>query len=403
MPVRIPKYRRRKDRDIAFSEYHGKRTYFPGRYDSPESREAYGRFVQRLLIQQRALDRSPEPNPEGHSIAELVSDYLDHAKVYYLTDGKPGSEYHLIRSALSPLLLNCADFFADTFGPRDLRAVREAMIDLGWKRPTINDAVNRIRRMFRWAVEHELVPVEVWQALRAVAPLKRGRTTAEEGGKVEPVDGDAVDAVLPHLPAVVADMVRLQRLTGMRSESLCGLRPCDVDRSADVWLYRPPTHKTTWRERELVIPIGPQAQAVLAPYLENRPSDAFCFSPAVSEGQRSVRRRAERKSPMTPSQAARQPAPRRLRPPKTRYTSASYRRAVERAIDHLNAVRKKEGTPPVAHWHPHQLRHTVATEVRRKFGLEAAQVVLGHSQADVTQIYAERDLELARHVARKMG
>ena len=36
------------------------------------------------------------------------------------------------------------------------------------------------------------------------------------------------------------------------------------------------------------------------------------------------------------------------------------------------------------HWHPHQLRHTHATEVRRRFGLEAAQVALGHSQAQVT-------------------
>ena len=49
------------------------------------------------------------------------------------------------------------------------------------------------------------------------------------------------------------------------------------------------------------------------------------------------------------------------------------------------------------------MRHTVGTAVRKRFGLEAAQVVLGHSQADVTQIYAERDLELAKQVAREMG
>ena len=54
-------------------------------------------------------------------------------------------------------------------------------------------------------------------------------------------------------------------------------------------------------------------------------------------------------------------------------------------------------------WNPHQLRHTAATEIRRAFGLEAAQVVLGHSGADVTQIYAERDMNLARQVAMKRG
>jgi site-specific recombinase XerC len=43
-------------------------------------------------------------------------------------------------------------------------------------------------------------------------------------------------------------------------------------------------------------------------------------------------------------------------------------------------------------WHPHQLRHTAATEIRRAFGLEAAQVTFGHSLAQVTDaVYAERD------------
>ena len=54
-------------------------------------------------------------------------------------------------------------------------------------------------------------------------------------------------------------------------------------------------------------------------------------------------------------------------------------------------------------WHPNQLRHTYATRVRKEHGLEAAQVVLGHSNADVTQIYAERDMRLAVEVASKLG
>jgi site-specific recombinase XerC len=54
-------------------------------------------------------------------------------------------------------------------------------------------------------------------------------------------------------------------------------------------------------------------------------------------------------------------------------------------------------------WHPNQLRHTVATEVRARFGLEAAQAVLGHAKADVTQGYAERDLSKAAEVMRQIG
>lgn len=57
----------------------------------------------------------------------------------------------------------------------------------------------------------------------------------------------------------------------------------------------------------------------------------------------------------------------------------------------------------VHRWHPNQLRHTYATKVRKAHGLEAAQVLLGHSRADVTQVYAERNQELAETVAAKIG
>jgi site-specific recombinase XerC len=54
-------------------------------------------------------------------------------------------------------------------------------------------------------------------------------------------------------------------------------------------------------------------------------------------------------------------------------------------------------------WHPNQLRHSYATRVRKEHGLEAAQVLLGHARADVTQLYAERNLDLALRVAAKIG
>jgi integrase len=38
-----------------------------------------------------------------------------------------------------------------------------------------------------------------------------------------------------------------------------------------------------------------------------------------------------------------------------------------------------------------------------RFGLEAAQVVLGHASADITQVYAERNQKLAAEVIRQIG
>jgi integrase len=66
--------------------------------------------------------------------------------------------------------------------------------------------------------------------------------------------------------------------------------------------------------------------------------------------------------------------------------------------DELKAWRK-------AHrWHPHQLQHNAATEIRRAFGLEAAQLALGHSLAQMTEaVYAERDGSKVAEIMRRVG
>jgi len=38
-------------------------------------------------------------------------------------------------------------------------------------------------------------------------------------------------------------------------------------------------------------------------------------------------------------------------------------------------------------WHPHLLRHNAATRLRKEFGLETAQVILGHKTLAVTEVY----------------
>ncbi len=234
-----------------------------------------------------------------------------------------------------------------------------------------------------------------------------GRSSARESKPVLPVADAVVDDTLPHLPVVVADMVRFQRLTGCRPGEVCGLRPCDLDRSGEIWQYRPASHKTEHHGRARIIYIGPQAQQVLLPYLL-RDAQVNCFSPAESEQKRREVQRARRKTRVQPSQWSRR-RPRPKRAPGTAYTKDSYNWAIQRGIAKANRKRTKEsagsGVDPVLvpHWHANQLRHSKATEVRHQFGLEAAQVILGHAKADVTQVYAERDARLAVEVARKIG
>ena len=78
--------------------------------------------------------------------------------------------------------------------------------------------------------------------------------------------------------------------------------------------------------------------------------------------------------------------------PREKFDVASYRQAIHRACD--RAFPAPEGENLTAwrdahRWSPNQLRHAFATKVRKEFGLEASQVALGHSRADVTQIYEQ--------------
>jgi integrase len=204
-------------------------------------------------------------------------------------------------------------------------------------------------------------------------------------------------------------MVRLQRLVGCRPGEICRLRPCDTDRSDAVWVYRPFQHKTKHRGHNRLIFIGPQAQEILGPYMLRDP-DAYCFAPAESERNRLKQKHAARKTPLScGNRPGSNRVRKRIRPVGQRYSASAYARAVLRACDLADRAAHK-AAPSIAvedrvvdRWSPNQLRHAAATEIRRRFGLEAAQVVLGHSRADVTQVYAERDNGLAAKIMSEVG
>ncbi|MBA3483573.1 MAG: site-specific integrase, partial [Pirellulales bacterium] len=321
--------------------------------------------------------------------------HLRFAEGYYRKNGEPTGSVYGFKAVGRYLLDWYGNKLAEDFGPLALKTLQQRMIDDDRSRRYINDHTQRIKTIFKWGVSEELLPAEVYQALMAVCGVRRGRTAARETAPIGPIDDAIIDATLPHMPTVVADMVRLQRITGMRPAEVCTIRPRDLDRTGDVWTYRPESHKTQHHGRDRVVYMGAKAQAVLLRYLARDQQD-YCFRPCDSDRRRRRRRGAGQ-----------------------RYKTASYGRAVRRAGDKAFphptlasiAVRSLT-TEEVAElkrwqkahrWSPNRLRHTAGTEIRRSFGLEAAQVILGHSTADVTQIYAERDAEKGRDVARQIG
>jgi integrase len=404
----VPKYRKHKATGQAFVELNGRRHYL-GPHGTKVSKTEYDRLVSEWLQHGRRIQ--PGPQTGELTVVELVVAYMHYAGGYYRKDGKPTSEVESIRLSLKPAKALYGRQPCSEFGPTALQVVRQKMIDDGLARKLVNQRVGRIKRMFKWGAAAELIPAAIPQALSMVEGLKRGRTEARETLPVKPVKDETVDATLPHLQEVVADMVRLQRLTGMRPAELCILRPMDLDRSSEVWSYRPESHKTQHHGRERVICIGPQAQGVLLRYLA-RDASAYCFRPCDSEAKRLAARNAARKVPLC---CGNRPGTNRVRKPKRsvgqRYTTHSYYYSIRRACDKAFPIPKEIADNSTAvekwqddhRWAPNQLRHSAATEIRKQFGLEAAQVTLGHSQANVTQVYAERDYALAANVARQIG
>ncbi len=400
----VPKYCLHKPSGRAYVRIHGKVIYV-GEYGTAESKAEYGRLVAELAASDGC--QSPAVPAATLTIVELCAAYLDYADQYYRQQGRRTSQYHIVRQAIRALNGLYGQTSATDFGPLAIRAIQLQLIDRKLARKTINHLVGAAKRIFKWAVSRELIPVAVYHAILTVPDVPKGRTAARETQPILPVDDELVEATLPFLPAVVADMVRFQRLTGARPGEVCQLMPGAVDRSGEVWEYRPEHHKTAHRGRERVIYVGPKAQVVLLPYLL-RDAQVHCFSPAESEAKRHDDQRAKRRTRVQPSQQCRKKA-KPKRTPRTAYTKDSYQRAIARAVVKANVERTKEaadmGVEPILlpHWHANQLRHSKATEVRRQFGLEAAQVSLGHAKADVTQVYAERDARLAVEVAKKIG
>ncbi|QDU22111.1 tyrosine-type recombinase/integrase [Urbifossiella limnaea] len=386
----------------------GRRDVYLGTYNTPVSRQEYARIVAELATAPAGVCLAAPV--AGRTVNELLLPFWEHVERHYRrADDTPTNEVTEYRVLIRDLRALYGHTLAREFGPLALKALRGRWLDAGLARTYINQRVGRVRRLFKWAAGEELVPFAVYQSLTAVSGLQKGRTTARETEPVGPVAEEHVRATLPFVRPAVRAMAEVQLLTGMRPGELVQLRPCDLDTSGDVWVFRPEQHKNAHRGKARAVPIGPRARAILERFAPADPTDYY-FSPRRVVAALHAERRKVRGTPLYRSHAARYAAQRTAAPKRAagrRYTTHSYGVAVSRAVRKANERRERLAGPgnfdPVAHWHPNQIRHAHGTEVRRLYGLEAAQVALGHARADVTELYAERNLTLAAKVAAEIG
>jgi len=428
-----PAYRLHRPSGRAVVTLDGKDFYL-GPWGSEESRREYDRLLAEWLASGRRLPVAARPASASRvlTVGELILAYDDHAQTYYVKDGKPTSELDCIRYSMKHLRRLYLRSSTATFGPLSLKTVRNEMISQGWCRKTVNESIGRIKRMFRWGVENEMVPPSVYHGLQAVSTLHKGRSEAPEGEPVRPVADADVDAIRPFVSSQVWGIVELMRLTGARCGEIVQMRGIDVDVSGGVWLYRPASHKTQHHGRDRVIEIGPKGQAIIREFLKTDPS-AYLFSPAEAEEARRAERSRQRKTPLYPSHRRRNMSVRKRNPkwePGLCYDTAAVRRAIARGCDwafphpHLAGLDeakmtdeeraelekwKEEHKAELAdwqkdhRWHPHQLRHSFGTRIRKEFGIETARVLLGHSSAVTSELYAEIDRQKVAEIMARVG
>ena len=363
MAKKIPEYRLHKSSGRAVVTIEGRDIYL-GPHGSPESRDLYLKTLSKhfsgVEVEQPARKRTIEAVPVGLTVNELVLLYIKHAKSYYVKDGKPSDEFQCIASAVRPLVNLAGETLVSEFGPLSLKAVREDMIQGNkeeerkpWTRDYINKSISRIRRVFKWGVAQELIEPSVLQRLQALEPLLKGRTTARDNAARSAVPQEAINAVREIVSEQIRDMMDLAILTGARPGELVYLTSEMIDRTGDVWQATLQDHKMRYKGRRRVLYFGPQAQAIAKKYINEKAKQERLF-------------------------------------PMRRDTFSN---AIKRAC------RKLEIPTFTGHW----LRHNAGTKFRKLGGLDAAQVMLGHSHADVTQVYANADDAQAIEIAREHG
>ncbi len=356
----------------------------------------------------KAVFNADEPISKSvENIAQLAKAFNEHAKEYYKDhNGQNTKEVDNIRHSLKTLLETFATTDVQDFGPLKLIELRNELINQNICRRTINQRIGIVKRMFKWAASRQMIPMITYQGLLTVDGLKRNRSAAKESKPVKPVDEEHVYKVLPYLSPVLSAIVQIQLLTGMRPSEVLQMKPKDIERSGKIWHYYPERHKNLYRGHERIVPIGPQGQKILTPFLL-RNENSYCFSPAESEKYRRDQNTAKRKTPISYGNSVgtnRKDNP--SRKPGDIYDFKSYGKAVLRAITAARKDIKTNGGDPdteLPKWTPYQLRHTAATKARKMFNYETAGALLGHNKMSATAIYAERNQGLADEAAKKFG
>lgn len=424
-PVKI-QYKKHKTNGkgyTAFPTYNAegkskrKFVYFPGKYNSPESKEAFDKFYREVMTLQPELNNGAYHYTVGEVVHAWIQDQLKGTMAAW-------------SKIVGGLLMKYATIPANEFNNRHYKQCVETICktaaDTGrWNKSSVNKIIGMIHDIFRFGAEEAMCDESVLANIKTVRTYKMIR---KYGERIRPesemyVASQAdIDAVLESTNPVLRTMIIVALETGMRPGELATLNKDEIN---EHWQYIPVKHKNAFRgQLRSAIPLNTLCREALNALELIRPDKLNRYYFTVREAI-AFNHQARRKELFTPEivsvlnkpfgvcEAARKLDVSHTAITKWRKELQNGDFSVNRFFNetkvrgsqlfnrnkfyrHLESACKKAG---VQRFCPYSFRHKVGQEVRDKYGIEAASALLGHKQLNTTQLYAKKAEKLASEIS----
>jgi len=183
-PSQLPQYCRLSGRNLAFYWKNGNRIYLPGKFNSPESLQAYREQMDAILEERvdkgagkKQLQTATVQKKKSDKLAilEMVTEFLLWGETYYVKGGKPTGTVKDYALASKPLVDMYGELLVEKFVQMDLIGIQEHLVKSGISRGHINQRIKNIKRIFNWAAGRGLISHNVAGRWHCCLNIKKTR------------------------------------------------------------------------------------------------------------------------------------------------------------------------------------------------------------------------------------
>ena len=387
---------------------NGKKQYYSlGRYGSPEAEAEYERIKSKF-----ESEDVEKKDPTGKTSEVLFGLYSQE----FLQGEHLTADQHLDITTITYAQERFPPFFLEDFSMTYLVAFQNYLVEIApdeglierkdkppvrkrpWTRYYVNCLMKHFKKILVWGINHGLLSPIYRESIRLFPGITsyKPRGLPDRPPRESVRDSDVL-ATLPFLPPIIADMVKIQRAACLRPSEVCSLLVGDIIfNDSGMAFVSKAKNKIARKGVRRQIAFGNAEQAILHKYCDGRNPDEYVFSMRQYAAWQHAQKRANRKTPMTPSQRQRDKDNKKTRFDRYRedITSNLYSRVIRRAVQ--QAIKEN---PDVKPWTPYQLRHAAYSALSAQYGVDIASKVAGHLSPNMARIYDHSAAEVSQRIA----